>query len=269
MKIFNGSLRIAMFTLAVLLIIAVSNSVGLIIGFDVFHDADNDPLSAFPKFAGAFTSQGHTIFEINQEISSAVLDSLDVLITPDPEIKFSVAEILALQEFFTVQGKDLIFIGETALAFAKDSANDIISPYGISFTGNENVGNLTFFALDPLTTGVSDFFFGGGGALDVSGQATVLGKTSAGGLNGIAQAGRHLFVINDSDAFKNSFLFNGSGNMVFLQNLVAELGTHRPPFILNNNPIPEPDSVLLLLAGILTLAMLVLYRRLRKCRKKQ
>ena len=99
MKIFNGSLRIAMFTLAVLLIIAVSNSVGLIIGFDVFHDADNDPLSAFSKLAGAFTSQGHTIFEINQEISSAVLDSLDVLITPDPEIKFSVAEILAASSF--------------------------------------------------------------------------------------------------------------------------------------------------------------------------
>lgn len=171
--------------------------------WDDTHDTDGDELAGpspnYSEFAAIALALGHSITERDAPGDLTDLSGFDLLMIVDAEVPFSAAEIAAIQGF-VADGGELLVLGENPAAFDRSSHNDLLSPWGVSFTTLAvpfsdflNDADVT----DPI--GFSPIFFASFGELAVTGAgAQVLGTTFFG--PGFASAaGGSVLVFSDSN----------------------------------------------------------------------
>jgi hypothetical protein len=205
--------------------------------WDDSHDGvelTNDELAGnYSDFADLLEAEGHAITELDGtpgSITAAALLGYDVLMFFDSEREFTGGEVTVIQDFVTAGGK--LFVAGDVLSpttvFASASFNFLLLPYGVSFTTpdltNVAANDLTVFAVDPLTTGLTNVDMVASSTLSVVGAGTkVLGSTAAPGNRvGYAYgANGAVVVLSDSDLLINANLNAGDNEETLIKNLLA------------------------------------------------
>jgi hypothetical protein len=218
-------------------LVAPTSSLGaapLNILWDDSHDGaelTNDELGGnYSDFADLVEAEGHAITELDGtpgSITAAALVGYDVLMFFDSENDFTPAEVTVIQNWVTAGGK-LFVAGDGTTVFASASFNFLLLPYGISFglpdLPNLAANDLTVFAVDPLTTGLTNVDMVVSSTLSVAGASTkVLGSTAAPGNRvGYAYgANGAVVVLSDSDLLINANLSAGDNEETLIKNLLG------------------------------------------------
>jgi hypothetical protein len=194
-------------------------------------EVTDDELSGnYSDFADLVQAEGHAITELDgtpDSITAAALVGYDVLMFFDSETDFAPAEITVIQGWVAGGGK-LFVAGDTTGGFASASFNNLLSPYGLSFTTpnllNIAANDLTVFAVDPLTTGLTNVDMAASSTLSVAGAGTkVLASTAAPGSRvGYAYGANGAVVaLSDSDLLINDNLNAGDNEERLIKNLLA------------------------------------------------
>jgi hypothetical protein len=216
--------------------------------WDDSHDGvevTNDELAGnYSDFADLVEAEGHSITELDGtpgSLTAGVLAGYDVLMFFDSERDFTPAEVTAIQAWVAGGGK-LFVAGDGTTVFASASFNFLLLPYGISFTlpdlANIAANDLTVFAVDPLTTGLTSIDMVVSSTLSVSGTGTkVLGSTAAPG-NRVGYAfgaDGAVVALSDSDLLINANLSPGDNEETLIKNLLA--------FFVGSEELPAPIEV--------------------------
>jgi subtilisin family serine protease len=234
---------------------------------DMGHQAptDIDSVSYFRYFTEYLREQGMVISEYptnwqqtvpNQNSAPFDANSLlttETLMIMDTELTYTDTEIQLIHDFVN-QGGTLLILSEgfdtqnNVPAFAFDSYNQILQPYGIQCENNWiGLGNGSVYGVasggsvesDPLTTGVSNLFILNGGTFSVdSTNSTAKGlvwadssKTHA--IVAFAQAGKgRVIAISDGSILYDDTIYDafqsGADNLRFLENLAKDIVPQRP-----------------------------------------
>jgi hypothetical protein len=196
----------------------------------------------YAMFAQAIRGAGHTIKELNGSpgaITAAVLDGIEAFFLMDVEMALTTSE-LSLLHLFVEKGGGLFVSWEGGTINSR--ANPIIAPYGLSFSGNNDVFDdvppINQLVQHSLTEGVAAFQIYGAALVNTTGTALPLIKGSDPRVFGVAQEGPKVVALGDSSMFHNSFI-GDYDNLQLAVNIANYL-----------DPIPEPQTAVLFCAGL-------------------
>lgn len=234
---------------------------------DMGHQSstDVDSVSYFRYFTEYLREQGMVISEYpanwQQTVptqTSAPFDAnslltTDTLMIMDTELAYSDTEIQLIHDFVS-QGGTLLILSEgfdtqnNVPAFAFDSYNQILQPYGIQCENHWiGLGNGSAYGVasggsvesNPLTAGVSNLFILNGGTFSVDPtNSTAKGlvwadaaKTHA--IVAVAQSGKgKVIAISDGSILYDDTIYDafqsGADNLVFLENLAKDIVPESP-----------------------------------------
>ncbi|MEM2109395.1 MAG: S8 family serine peptidase [Candidatus Odinarchaeota archaeon] len=191
-EVFNSSSGLSLHNITVSLQVAVPLAR---IYFDALHNSDYDdtPLRNYRGFINTLMSDGYAVNYGLNLLTYEFVKNFDLIILSDIEIQLLPFEIEALQKYVS-EGGSLLILGSFYPLTASESVNQLISPYGIQFSGGY-AGNLISYTdlglareyenlivnnivNDPITQGVSSYTFGSGISLTVNSPAKILARLS-------------------------------------------------------------------------------------------
>lgn len=207
--------------------------------WDDYHDTDGDsigPGGNYEDLATELTGAGYYISEKSVPITASSLAGYDVLVIVDPETPLSASEISAIQTWIDVGGHGLFVMGEAAGFFDAASVNSLLSPYGISISGDIWPDVADSFIYHAVTAGVSTIDLARSGYLDVSSPSIEIGWADTGECV-LAAYESHppsslggVVVLPDSAPLDNGWLYNYD-NLVFALNVFKWLSQLTPTLI--------------------------------------
>ncbi len=221
--------------------------------WDDSHDTNGDELSGnYSVFAAALTGAGHVIAELDGApgaITPAALSGFNAFFLMDPELALTGAEITTLQGF--VAGGGGLFVAWDGGA-ETTSLNTMLTPYGLSFSGANDVGGGTVisnFVSHPVTAGLSSFEFGAGAFVGTTGSAIDLSAAADPDILAVSGGTDRVVAIGDASMFKDTLIGDLDNELLAINIANYMLAPQELPCDLNGDGVVDMQDFLALFAA--------------------
>ncbi|WEU39972.1 MAG: S8 family serine peptidase [Candidatus Odinarchaeum yellowstonii] len=219
--------------------------------FDMLHNNDYDDtyLRNYRLFFNILMDDGYGVYSGANLLTYEFLKNFDLIILPDIETQLLNFEVEALHKYVS-EGGSLLILGSFYPMTVSESLNNLISAYGIRYSGGYNGNLLKYTDLgldreyenlivnnlvsDPITIGVSSYTFGSGISLTVTSPAKTLatlnGKPVLASYDNSSITGGRVVVFSNEITFYSENL-NLYGNLRLLRNTVNWLLKEEPTLL--------------------------------------